>query len=227
MKKTGLLVQARMTSTRLPGKVLMDILGEPMIVRVMERVRRCRLTGDALIVTSDDVSDDPLCAVLNARSIPFFRGSLHDVLSRYFHAAKKLGLDTVVRVTGDCPLVDPQWLDRLVERLERGGYDAVFCADSVPDGFRAHVLTYAALEKAFQKASLNEEREHVVPYLWNHPQEFRVYYESYPQDLSACHLSVDTQQDLERVRALYELLYRQNPMFTLEDVAGTLAGIRA
>jgi spore coat polysaccharide biosynthesis protein SpsF (cytidylyltransferase family) len=220
--KTGILIQARMSSTRFPGKSLQDLHGKPLIARVVERAKLCREAGQTVVVTSEDASDDVLCAALKKENIPYFRGSLQDVLARHYYAAKDLGLDVMVRITGDCPLIDARHVGALVRRQEKGGYDGVFSAQSVPDGFRAHVVRFSALENAFKNARLPEEREHVVPYLWNHPAHFKLFYEESSSAFPDRHLSVDRPEDLDLARKLYERLYAANPAFSMEDVFGAL-----
>jgi spore coat polysaccharide biosynthesis protein SpsF len=221
--KTGVLVQARVSSTRFPGKVLADLEGKPVVLRVMERVRRIR-ADFAAVVTSEDASDDALCGVLRGAGIEVFRGALEDVLGRYHKAAVRWGLDVVARVTADSPLIDRRLVDRALERLVREGRDAGFVAPAtVPDGFRFNVLTLKALRTADERAELASEREHVVPYLWNHPDEFSVFYEEGAGSPSDPHFSVDYPEDLALVREVWKRLYPGNPDFSMEDVLRLLA----
>ena len=218
MRKVGVLIQARMSSTRLPGKVLKPVHGAPLIDRVVERARRCRSAQEVAVVTSTHPDDDVLCAHLERSGIPYHRGSLNDVLGRYAEAANRFGLDVIVRVTADCPLIDPELLERMILSLADAGADAIFSSDSVPDGFRANVFTSETLRRAAKNATLKSEREHVSPYIWNHPQEFKVIAGGPQAGPSALHLSVDYEEDLRLAGELYRRLYPANPAFTMEDV---------
>ena len=147
--KTGILIQARMGSSRFPEKVMQEILGETMIARVLERLEGAGSAAILAVVTSDDASDNGLCRYLKDANRLFFRGSLHDVLSRYYHAAVHFELDTIVRVTADCPLIDPALIDNLLAEHQKNQAAASFSPEGLPDGFRFNILSFAALQKCF------------------------------------------------------------------------------
>ncbi len=173
------LIQGRMSSSRLPGKILADIGGQPMLRRVYNRTIRARLLHDVLLATTTDASDDPVAAYCQTNGIPFTRGSLYDVLDRYYQAARKTMAEIVVRITADCPLIDPGLIDDVVMVLSHddGEGDAAsldFAANRLPPPWRrtypigldVEACTFAALERAWREAQEPHQREHVMPYLY-------------------------------------------------------------
>jgi glutamate-1-semialdehyde 2,1-aminomutase len=202
--KTVAIVQARMASSRLPDKVLRPILGTPMIELLLERLRRARELDEIVLATSDAAADDRLAAHVQQLGVSVFRGSEHDVLDRYHAAAQLAGADIVVRVTGDCPLVDPQLIDAAVAAFKRAAVDYVSNVDppTYPDGLDIEVFTRAALHAAWREARLPGEREHVTPYL-REPGRFRVLRLRNDQDLSGARWTVDEAADLEVVSAVF------------------------
>ncbi|MCB9673214.1 MAG: glycosyltransferase family protein, partial [Alphaproteobacteria bacterium] len=172
MSHTVALVQARMSSTRLPGKVLLEIAGVPALLLVIERVRRARHVDEVVVLTSDDPSDDALAAFCADRGVRCHRGSLDDVLDRYRSAVEVLRPTTVVRITGDCPLLDPNVLDLVIERYRQhspGVRYATNCSPpTFPDGLDCEVMDAEALLEAARTATLRFDREHVTPYVRKH-----------------------------------------------------------
>lgn len=218
-------VQARVSSTRLPGKVLAPILGEPMLARQLERVKRARRLDEVAVATSTDASDDPLEAVCERAGVACFRGSLDDVLDRFRAAAEHFGATHVVRLTGDCPLTDPAVVDATVAAHVEGGFDYTSNVDppTFPDGLDVEVLTARTLETAWREARLPSEREHVTPYVRTHGDRFRLGCVSNGEDLSALRWTVDEPRDLAFVTAVYEALYPADPAFGMADVLALLA----
>jgi len=170
------IVQARMASSRLPGKVLLDLGGQPMLVRVVERTRRARSLRRVIVATTTDPSDDPVAALCAERGYDCYRGSLFDVLERYYQAAKTYCAERVVRITADCPVMDAEVIDAAVTALRFGGVD--FAASRFPPpwgrtypiGLDVEVCTFAALERAWREAGQPHQREHVMPYLYEEMQ---------------------------------------------------------
>ena len=207
--KTLIIIQARLGSTRLPGKVLADICGQPMLARVVERVRLARTAQQVVVATTSAAHDDELARFCAAHGIECFRGDENDVLDRYFQAAKKFEATTVVRITADCPLIDPQVIDRVTEIFQQGGVDYASntLETTYPDGLDTEVFSFAALEQAWREATKTSEREHVTPYLRN-SGKFRV--RNVANDLgvsfAAHRWTVDEPADLEFVRAIYRNL---------------------
>ena len=217
------MIQARMGSTRLPGKVLAEIAGVPMLVRTLERARRAATVEDWIIATTNDPADDALEALCVERGYRLFRGSVEDVLDRYHAAAVEAGADVIVRVTADCPLLDPALVDLTV----RAFLDAIPPADLVvnrlpgartyPIGLDVEVVSFAALERAWREAVEPHQREHVLPFLYDPPGRFRVIRLDADRDYGSLRWTVDTPEDLEFVRQVYARL-EGNGEFGWRDV---------
>ena len=222
--KTLIIVQARMTSTRLPGKVLLPLAGEPMLVRLLERLRRVQRAQGIVIATTTNASDDAIAELCAQRGVPCHRGSEHDVLSRYAEAARLNGADTVVRITSDCPLIDPALIDRVIAAYEEGGCDYVsnMLPPTWPYGMAVEVFGAAALAQAHAEATQAAEREHVTPFLYWHPERYRLRNFASPVDLSQHRWTVDTPEDYELVRRLFDHLMPTHPHFIQADVLALL-----
>lgn len=218
-------LQARMSSTRLPGKVLAPILGRPMIARQLERLARATRLERLVVATSIDPGDDPLAAECAALGVACFRGSLDDVLDRFHAALAGTGARQVVRLTADCPLTDPALIDALVEFHLTGGYDySSNCVPpTLPDGLDAEILKIEVLERAWREAREKADREHVTQYVVKRPQVFRIGALTNDEDLSAHRWTVDEPEDLEFVRRVYTELYPGNPAFGWRDVLALVA----
>jgi spore coat polysaccharide biosynthesis protein SpsF len=222
MKKTVAIIQARMSSSRLPGKVLKEAGGRPLLERMVERVNRSVRVDEALVATTTDPSDDAIVDFCAARKTPSFRGDLMDVLDRYYQAALSHQAEIVVRLTGDCPFIDPVLVDETIEALLRAGAD--FACNRLPPpmtrtypiGLDVEVCTFKALETAWKNASEKHEREHVMPYLYEVPGRFKVVKIDYPSDYGKLRWTVDTAQDLEFVRAVYTALDNRNDFSWLD-----------
>ena len=199
------LIQARMGSSRFPGKVLEDLAGRPMLWRVAERVRRARSVDKVVIATTDHEIDDPIAEFCEREGISCFRGSEQDVLDRFYRAAKATGADIVVRITADCPLIDPAVIDKVVARFAGGDCDYVcnVLRYTYPDGLDTEVFSFAALERAWQEARKPSEREHVTPYL--RTDKFRIanVESENPVSPDQFRWTVDHPADLEFVRNVY------------------------
>jgi spore coat polysaccharide biosynthesis protein SpsF len=215
------IVQARFSSTRLPGKVLMPILGQPMLGRQLERIRQCSVIDKTVVATSCDATDDAIESFCNAISIECFRGNLIDVLDRFYRAALSVnGVDHVVRITGDCPLVDPKLIDAVTRLHLEHGYDYTTNTNppTFPDGLDVEVMKFSALEAAWHKASKPSEREHVTPYVRQNSGLFKLGNLESPMDLSHLRWTVDEPQDFELVSQIYQLLYPRKETFSTEDI---------
>lgn len=204
--RTVAIIQARMGSSRLPGKVLQEIEGRPMLAWVVTRARRAATLDGVAIATTTDPEDDPIAAFCSEHGVPLFRGSVFDVLERYYQAARALEAEVVVRLTGDCPLIDPQVIDQTVEHFFASGAD--FAANRLPPPFKrtfpigldTEVCSFAALERAWQEAGQKYQREHVMPYLYDQPGRFKVAVVDHTHDFGKQRWTVDTPQDLTFVR---------------------------
>lgn len=217
--KVVAIIQARMSSTRLPGKVLMDIAGKPMLWHVVHRVSQARLVDEVVIATSSKKSDDPIVAFARKNNIPCFRGSEEDVLDRFYQAAKAYQADVIVRITADCPLLDPAVVDKVVAAYLQGDYDYVSNTFryTYPDGLDVEVFSFDSLELAWREAKTAVEREHVTPYIRNSSQ-LRLGSVEHERDLSSFNYrwTVDEERDLEFVREIYRRMGRD--LFSMEEV---------
>ena len=222
--KTIIVVQSRMTSTRLPGKVLLPLAGEPMLVRLLERLRRVQRADGIVIATTTNASDDPIAALCAQQGVPCHRGSELDVLSRYADAARLHAADVVVRITSDCPLIDPALIDQLIAVYEEGDSDYVsnMLPPTWPYGMAVEVFSATALAQAHAEATQDAEREHVTPFIYWHPQRYRLRNVASPVALSHHRWTVDTPEDYELVRRLFDHLLPTNPHFTQADVLALL-----
>lgn len=217
----AIIVQARMTSTRLPGKVLKPVLGKPLLAYQIERLKRVEAADRIVIATTRNGADDPIVELCQVLAVDYFRGSEQDVLSRYYGAAQAAQADVVVRVTSDCPLIDPAIIDQVIQVYvtQRDRYDYVSNAlkRTYPRGMDSEVLPTWALEQAYQEATAPPEREHVTPFIYNRPERYALGHVTYPQDLSHHRWTVDTSEDFELIKCMLEALYPQVPNFTIHD----------
>lgn len=218
------ILQARTSSTRLPGKVLKPILGRPMLARQLERLVRCTALDELLVATSDEPNDDPIEALCRSIGAACFRGKLDDVLDRFYRCAQGAGADHVVRLTGDCPLADPAVIAELVDFYFRRDVDyASNCRPpSLPDGLDAEIFSFKALAEAWSEASDPHAREHVVPFIVRQPQRFAAANWSYTEDLSTLRWTVDEPEDFAFVTKVYEHLYPAKADFGMGDVLALL-----
>lgn len=214
------ILQARMSSTRLPGKVLKPILGQPMLARHIERIRRAATIDGIVVATSTDASDDPIDRLCAQLSIACFRGSLNDVLDRFCKAAEHHPSKHVVRLTGDCPLADPSVIDAVVRFHLDGAYDysSNTLHPTFPDGLDVEVCRAAVLAETGREADTAYEREHVTPFIYRRPERYRLGDFRRSPDLSALRWTVDNPEDFEFVRRVYEALYPIKANFALDDI---------
>jgi spore coat polysaccharide biosynthesis protein SpsF len=223
MERVVCIIQARMGSSRLPGKVLKDIGGKPMLGWVVERVRQSNKIDQVVVATTSDAGDDPIVEYCRGQQIDCFRGDVFDVLDRYYQAARKYKADVVVRVTADCPLIDPAVVDRAIAELQEKKLD--FSANRLPPPFKrtypigldVEVATMAALSEAWQNAREQHEREHVMPYLYAGTRQFKTGVINAPQDYGSQRWTVDTPEDLEFLRGIARLLDGRMD-FTWEEI---------
>jgi spore coat polysaccharide biosynthesis protein SpsF len=204
--KVVAIIQARMGSTRLPGKVLKDLCGETVLARVVSRTRHAMLLNEVVVATSVQAADDAVVQECGRLSVACFRGNEVDVLDRYFHAAEKFSADAVVRITSDCPLIDPEVSDKTIQVfLDRyPDYASNVLERTYPRGLDIEIMTFAALASAWRDARDPYQREHVTPFLYQHPERFRLVSVTGDRDYSHYRWTLDTMEDLEFLRAVYE-----------------------
>lgn len=214
------ILQARVSSTRLPGKVLKPLLGIPMLMRQIERLKKARKIDRLVIATSLEAADDAIESLCIASGIACFRGSLDDVLDRCYKAACTYSPNHVVRLTADCPLTDPALIDDVIDFYLGGGYD--YASNSVeatfPDGLDVEVFSFSCLEQAWREAALPSQREHVTPFIHQQPLRFKIGHFKNSSDLSHLRWTVDEPKDFELVSMIYETLYPVNPNFSTQDI---------
>lgn len=221
--KVVAIIQARMSSTRLPGKVLKTASGRTMLERMIERVRQAKSVDQVLVATTTDPSDDAIVRACRKYKVEVFRGSLPDVLDRYYQAAKRCQADVIVRLTGDCPLIDPILIDDVVNALVTNHVD--FACNRLPPpfsrtypiGLDVEACTFSALENAWRNADQKHEREHVLPYLYAVPGRFKVLQLNHSEDLGHLRWTLDTPEDLLLLRRIYRHFRGRND-FTWPEV---------
>jgi len=200
----GCIIQARMGSSRLPGKVLMKSgNGMPLLYHVINQLRHCSKVKNLVIATTTNQEDDEIEKFADNNSVNVFRGSEKDVLDRYFQCAKKYSFSTIVRITSDCPLIDPQIVDKVIERFFSGNYDYATntLIRTFPIGTDAEVFSFSALETAWKNAQLPSEREHVTPHLRNKGNFKTINVENDP-NISNLRLTVDRIEDFELINEI-------------------------
>jgi spore coat polysaccharide biosynthesis protein SpsF len=215
------ILQARTSSTRLPNKVLKPIIGKPMLLRQVERIKRSRLIDKLIVATSNDESDNSIELLCRQNDLLCFRGSLNDVLDRFYNAAKPFEPDYIVRLTGDCPLADPELIDKVITFHIEGKFDYTSNAlePTFPDGLDVEVFYFSCLTKAYEEACLPSQREHVTPFISQQPELFNLgSYKNQDGDYSHLRWTVDEKEDFELVTRIYEALYPDNPEFTYRDI---------
>lgn len=215
-------LQARVSSSRFPGKVLKPLLGKPMLQRQIERIQFSKKIDQIIVATSTDSNDDGIESLCKDMGVKCFRGSLENVLDRFYQACSALATkpDHVVRLTGDCPLTDANLIDEVIDLHTTGKYDYTSNTSepTYPDGLDVELMSYPALEKAWKQATLQTEREHVTYYMYTHPQEFRMGLLKGKNNWSALRWTVDYEEDFQFVESVYKELYPKNPNFTMSSV---------
>lgn len=218
----GVVVQARMSSTRLPGKVLMDVEGKPMLQRQIERLHAGIGEMPLIVATSEHPSDDPIEALCSKLGIPCFRGPLNDVMLRFILCARAHGLSHLVRVGGDDPLADPNCCLELVRLHRRDTYDFMYASnrEGWPYGSAAELISVEALERIHAATDKSVYLEHTIPYFFDHPDEFRILKVRSPEGLRRPELAftVDYPEDMELVRAVFRELRDEGGYFPLVRV---------
>lgn len=214
------ILQARVSSTRLPGKVLKPILGVPMIFRQIERLKHAKKIDKLVVATSTDQSDDRLAKACQEFGVTCYRGNLDDVLDRFYGAAGQDKPEHVVRLTGDCPLADPQIIDKVIEHHLQGKYDYTsnVVEPTYPDGLDAEIMTFSCLQQMWSQAKKQSEREHVTLFIHNNKQLFNIGSVKQAIDLSHLRWTVDEPEDFTLVEKIYQGLYDKNPLFLTNEI---------
>jgi spore coat polysaccharide biosynthesis protein SpsF (cytidylyltransferase family) len=214
----GIIIQARVDSNRFPAKVLKKILDRPMLWHVIERCKNFRNVDQVALATSTRAIDDDLILVANNCEVDVYRGSVDDVLDRYYRCASVLKFDTIVRITADCPLIDVDIGSTVIDTFSNSDLDYVRTGHSFPDGLSVEVFSFNALERTWKNAKRPSEREHVTPYMINNPEVVTSRTIEHSSDLSGYRFTVDYQEDLIFVTKVYEELYSKNRIFGLDEI---------
>ena len=220
------IIQARFNSSRLPGKVLLDLEGRTVLERVVERVARARRVDEVVVATSTAEHDGRIAELCLKKDIKVFRGSLDDVLDRFYQCARSRQADAIVRITADCPLIDPAVINQVVGAHLAGGadYTCNTMPETFPDGQDVEVFSFAALERAWKEAALGSEREHVTSYLRKNPGLFKLRNVACGRDLSTQRWTLDNEEDYALIKAVYAALHPKDPFFGMEGVENFLRG---
>src|SRR3954468_19392190 len=225
MERVVATIEARMTSSRLPGKVLLPARGRPLLELMVERLRRCRHLDEIVIATTEDASSDPLQALAERLGVGCFRGSEDDVLARVLGAARAFDAELIVETTGDCPLIDPATVDLVISRFHDADVD--YCANNLertyPRGMDAQAFPTAVLAEVATLTDDPHDHEHVSLYIYEHPERYRLRsVVSDRPETGELRLTVDTAEDYELVRTVFEELYPRDPAFALPEILALL-----
>jgi spore coat polysaccharide biosynthesis protein SpsF (cytidylyltransferase family) len=217
--KPTIIIQARTGSSRLPGKVLSKIQSKPMIWHVINRVKKVKNVKQIILATSTNFVDRPLVKIAEQENILTFTGNPTDVLDRYYQASLKFNIDPIIRITGDCPLIDPKLITNMLDFFQHEKYDFISnnLNPTYPDGLDVSIFSFNVLEKTWKKANLQSEREHVVPYITKHKNIFKIFSYENSKNLSNYRWTVDEKNDLIFVRKIYHLM-KPKTIFYTNDV---------
>lgn len=224
------IVQARMSSSRLPGKVLLPVLGRPLLVRMIERLQQCQTPFTTVVATSTDPADDGIVAVCEAENIPVYRGSLTNVLDRHYQVAERWDADWAVKIPSDCPLIDPRVVDQtlgfFLAHPDNYNFVSNLHPPTWPDGNDVEIMTRACLRRTWQEATQPHELEHTTPYIWDSaPASFRIGNVAWPTglDYSMSHrFTIDYEADYQFIQAVFSALYPTKPDFSCDDILALL-----
>ncbi len=226
MIKTVAIIEARMTSTRLPGKIMLPILGQPMLELLIERLKHASMLDQIVIATTNKFTDDIVETLTKKLGVGCFRGSEDDVLNRVLGAAHTFKASTIVEITGDCPLIDPRVVDQVIGIYNEKKFDYVSnnLKRTYPRGMDTQVFSTNVLDNVARLTQDPIDHEHVSLYIYEHPEVFSLFNveSNLPEKYWDARLTVDTKEDFELINTIYELLYPQNPVFTLGDIIDLL-----
>jgi len=205
------IIQVRMSSTRLPGKVLKKLNGITVLESLLNQLNYSKLLNDKIIATTSNSEDDVIFNFCKSKEIKCYRGSQDDVLDRYYNCAKKFSINTIIRITSDCPLMDPQVIDDVIDFYLKNSYDYVnnFYKRTYPYGNDVEIFSIKVLEKVWEKATKPSEREHVTPYIYNNPGEFSLGWIENKENLSEFHWTIDRKEDLIFVQNIFKKISKR------------------
>ncbi len=217
-----IIAQARMTSTRLPGKVMKIVCGKPLLEHFINRLKRVKSADQIVIATTINDIDNQIVDLCKKLDISYYRGSEEDVLGRYYEAAVEYGGDIIIRITSDCPVIDPEVVDYLINfytnNIEKYDYVSNTLKRTYPLGMDSEIISFDTLKEAHFNAYDPFDREHVSPFIKMRPQQFRLYNILYKADMSRYRWTLDTPEDLELISKIFDALFYQNPSISLKDM---------
>lgn len=224
--KVVAIIQARMGSTRLPGKILKKVNGKTLLEYQLERVQWSKLIDEIVVATTEKEQDNAIVKLCNQHGVQVYCGSENDVLSRYYEAAVQFKADVVVRLTSDCPLIDPKVIDEVIQFYLKQSEEIDYVSNALertfPRGLDTEVFSFDVLQKTYERASLERDREHVTAYIYTNLSEFNLANLTCVQSLGSHRWTVDTEEDFELIKRILEYLYPNNPQFMMQDVLDLL-----
>jgi len=216
------IIQARMSSSRLPSKIMLNVCGKPLLQHLIDRIKHSQKLDKIIIATTTNKKDNEIVNFCNLNNISFYRGSENDVLSRYFETAIKFSVDIVVRLTADTPLLDSKTIDNTIQVYQENDFDFVSNSSPLPrtcpDGLNVEVFSRQVLEKIYSDAIKPSDREHVTTYISMQPEKFNVHRIDYSKDLSKYRFNLDYEDDYKLIKSVFEEFYEHNPNFSLEEI---------
>ena len=218
-KKITVMIQARTGSSRLPSKVLTKIENEPMIWHVINRAKKIKSVQQITLITTRNKNDKILLKIAKDNGIIGFSGDAHDVLNRHYQCALRYDADPIIRITSDCPLIDPNVVEEILQFYLTHDYDYVSntIIPTYPDGLDTEIFSFTALKRCVMNAKWNSEREHVTPYMKNNPEKFKIFNYENKKDLSRFRWTVDEKRDLQFVRAIYSKM-KPKTIFSMQEI---------
>ena len=226
----NIVIQARMSSSRLEGKVMLPILDEPLLYRMIERVKQIKHSVNIVVATTTEKKDYEIVQLCHDKNITFYRGDLNNLLDRHYQVGLTTGADIVIKIPSDCPLIDPEIIDKVIDfYLDNSNkYDFVsnLHPATYPDGNDVELMTFNTLEKAWKEAKKPFELEHTTPYFWDNPDKFRIGNVEWETgfDYSMSHrFTIDYEADYQFIKRVYEELYAKNPKFNLDNILDLIA----
>jgi len=224
-EKVLTVIQARTSSSRLPNKVLMPLGDKPLLIRMIERVSQAKYAGTIVVATSSNKEDDILEKLCNEAGINIFRGNLTDLLDRHYKAGLFYDADVVVKIPSDCPLIDPEIIDKVIkfylDNSDKYDYVSNLHPATYPDGNDVEVMHISVLETAWKEAMKNYQREHTTPFLWEEPERFRlgnIEWETGSDFSTSYRLTIDYPEDYELIKKIFETLYNRNRFFSVTEI---------
>ena len=220
----NIILQARTSSTRLPNKVLMPILGKPMLAQQLLRLKQLTSVDNIIVATSNNTSDNEIETLCHSMQVPCFRGDLNNVLDRYYQAHQQYPSKHIIRITGDCPVIDIAIINHVIDlhQQSQADYTSNCCPATLPDGLDVEIFTAEALLKTWQQAKKTSDLEHVTPFMRSHPELFNCQNYHYHTDYSHLRWTVDEPEDFELIKRIFNSLYPSNPLFNLTDILALL-----